>query len=144
MEVVSHVCGHFFSRNYTLPMQLISLLTASVIAAILLTQAVGTWNAPRERQTIELTVAAYRQAIRHTMSLAIATQQSIEVAPPETPLPVEIRTLAGTRITAYPDGTVSPGQLRVCGTLRDAVLSLSSLGRTALKHDDPKCESPTG
>jgi hypothetical protein len=142
MSAVSHEPHLFFSRNYTLVMQLVSLITASAIAMTILTQAVSTWDAPRERQSVNLAVSAYRQAIRYTMIQAIHTQQSIDVVLPETAQITEIRTLMGHRITAYPDGTVSPGQIRICGRIGDTVLRLSSLGRTSTHEESTQCDLP--
>lgn len=123
-------------------MQLIGLITAGVIALTILTQAVGTWDAPRERQSANLAVNAYRQAIRYTMIQAMHTQQSVDVVLPETAQTIEIRTLMGQRITAYPDGTVSPGQIRICGRIGDTVLRLSSLGRTSTHRESTDCDLP--
>lgn len=123
-------------------MQLISLITAGVIATTILTQAVGTWDAPRERQAANLAVSAYRQAIRYTMIQAIHAQQTVDVVLPETAQITEIRTLTGQRITAYPDGTVSPGQIRICGKISDTVMRLSSLGRTSTHRESIDCDLP--
>jgi hypothetical protein len=143
MSVVSHDHPLFFSRNYTLYMQLVSLLTASAITLTLLGHSIATWNAPRERQAAQITAAAYQQAVRHTLVLAMANQQSVDVKQPDTPQQVQIRTLAGRRITAYPDGTISPGQIRICGRINDLVLNLSSLGRVAMRSEQPACDLPT-
>lgn len=124
-------------------MQLLSLLTASAITLTLLGHGIATWDAPRERQAAQITAAAYQQAIRHTLVLAMANQQSVEVKQPDTPQQVQIRTLAGGRIAAYPDGTISPGQIRICGRIKDLVLSLSSLGRVAVRSEQPACDLPT-
>lgn len=124
-------------------MQLLNVITAGAIAITILTQAVGTWEAPRERQAALLAVTAYRQAIRQTIIEAIHTKRSVDVVVPDTAQFTEIRTLMGHHITAYPDGTVSPGQIRICGRISDTVIRLSSLGRTSTHQESPHCNLPT-
>lgn len=120
-------------------MQLISLLAATAVSLTLMTQAVSLWQQPSHQQKTTLLIASYQSAIRAALAEALDTQQVIEADLPSTDLSIRIRTLAGDRVVAYPDGTVSPGQIRICGSVQDDLISLSSLGRIQLKKETSGC-----
>ncbi len=124
-------------------MHLMSILTASAIGLTLLTQSVSLWHTPRQGQETKLLIASYQSAIREGLSTALHTQSVTAIPLPSSPLTVSVRTLAGDTIVAYPDGTLSPGQIRICGPVTDRVLNLSSLGRIQQKQEPTECELPT-
>ena len=120
-------------------MQLISLLTALSISVILTSQVVSTWSGPRDVSTAKLDAAQLRSAIRMHMAIAITTKTTQVIEMPTTHMPIQIRSFSGNQLEAYSDGSVSPGQLRLCGETMDWIITVSSLGRTRLTSERANC-----
>ena len=116
-------------------MQILSLLTALTISVILASQAMSTWSTPRDASIANQDVALLRSAIREHMTYAVTHQQPTTMTLPDTVLVTQVRSFSGHHLEAYPDGSVSPGQVRLCGRQVDWVLTVSSLGRTRLSRE---------
>lgn len=118
---------------------MISLLSAIAIGLILNMQAVSTWSIPRESETADLDTALIHHTIRSHMATAISTQTTITIQLPDTIMPLKTRSFSGLHLEAYADGSVSPGQIRVCGETSDWVITVSSLGRTRVTRERANC-----
>ncbi|MGB0359503.1 MAG: hypothetical protein ACPGC4_06640, partial [Litorivicinaceae bacterium] len=113
-------------------MQLISLLAALSISAILASQVVSTWSAPRDASTAKHDATSLRNTIRLSLATAITTKTTQIIQMPVTQRAIQIRSFSGNQLEAYSDGSVSPGQVRLCGETIDWIVTVSSLGRTRM------------
>ena len=120
-------------------MQILSLLTALTISVILASQAVSTWSTPRDASIAHQDVAMLRSAIREHMAYAMTQQRPTTMTLPDTVLVTQVRSFSGQHLEAYPDGSVSPGQVRLRGHQVDWVLTVSSLGQTRLSREPSNC-----
>ncbi|RZO81000.1 MAG: hypothetical protein EVA60_02950 [Litorivicinaceae bacterium] len=73
-ESIIACISSFVRTNYTLRMQILSLLTALTISVILASQTVSTWSTPRDASIANQDVAVLRSAIREHMAYAVTHQ----------------------------------------------------------------------
>lgn len=122
-------------------MQILQMIIALSIFGLITSQAAPTFQSASERSQQRILVSEIQAAIRHGMVESRATQESVDIALPSIPMAHRIHTLAGASIRAYPDGTVSPGEVRLCSEagLTERLI-ISSLGRTRRETDRSACE----
>jgi hypothetical protein len=111
-------------------MQMISLLAALSISMILTSQMIATWSTPLDSASSKQETAMLRATIRALKAMAITTKTTQVIQMPITQRPMQIRSFSGNQLEAYSDGSVSPGQVRLCGKIVDWLVTVSSLGRT--------------
>jgi type II secretory pathway pseudopilin PulG len=120
-------------------MQLISLLAALSISAILASQVVSTWSTPRDASMAKHDATLLRNTIRLSLATAITTKTTQIIQMPVTQREIQIRSFSGNQLEAYSDGSVSPGQVRLCGETIDWIITVSSLGRTRVTSERANC-----
>jgi hypothetical protein len=122
-------------------MQILQIMIGLSIFGLIATQAVPTFEAASDRSHQRILLSEIQAAIRHGMVASRATQQSVDIVLPTIPMAHRIHTLAGASIRAYPDGTVSPGEVRLCSEngLTNRLI-ISSLGRTRRDMDRSACD----
>jgi type II secretory pathway pseudopilin PulG len=120
-------------------MQLISLLAAISISAILASQVVSTWSTPRDASIAKHDATLVRSAIRLSMATAITTKTTQIIQMPITGRATQIRSFSGNQLEAYSDGSVSPGQVRLCGETIDWIITVSNLARTRVISERANC-----
>lgn len=121
-------------------MQMIPMLVGLTVFSLVTSQALPLFSAAQEHSEQRLITNAVQIALRRSMIEARATQQTLDVELPPIRLPHRIRTLVGAKIRAYPDGTVSPGELRLCSRAQATHrVVISSLGRTRTLRDQSTC-----
>ena len=122
-------------------MQILHMMIGLSIFGLMTAQAVPTFQSASERSQQQILISQIQTAIRQGMVESRATQASVDIVLPSIPMAHRIRTLAGTRVRAYPDGTVSPGEVRMCthaGTTERLIIS--SLGRTRRETNQSACD----
>ncbi len=73
------------------------------------------------------------------MAYAVTHQRPTTTTLPDTALVTQVRSFSGHHLEAYPDGSVSPGQIRLRSHQVGWVLTVSSLGRTRLSREPSNC-----
>ncbi len=116
-------------------MQMISLLAALSISMILTSQMIATWSTPLDSASSKQETAMLRATIRALKAMAITTKTTQVIQMPITQRPMQIRSFSGNQLEAYSDGTVSPGQVRLCGKIVDWLGSVSSLGKAHITRE---------
>ncbi|MGA1207138.1 MAG: hypothetical protein ACO31Z_05165 [Litorivicinaceae bacterium] len=112
-------------------MQLIGSLAALGLIATLAGLTLVTWQRPTSSAVLHLYEAQVQQTIRQGQLTALQSGLSTRLVWPieDAQTHWSARALTGNAFVAFPDGSVSPGELLLCRQQQGRRLTISQLGR---------------